>query len=274
MNKKIRESIVSGSFYPSEPKTLEEQINQYLDNVPDCGIDHILSIICPHAGYVYSGQVAAYSYKQVVSKGYSLVIIIAPSHSEYFDFVSIYDGDAYKTPLGLVAINKGKSKMLAKTSKNIFLSSAGHGKEHSLEVQIPFLQVVLGDFDMIPIVIGDQSKKNIQEVANAIADVFSDENILIVASTDLSHYHPYGLAVDLDSSVEKYINDFDVNGLLADFTERNLEMCGGGPVAASMLASKKMGADATKVLKYLNSGDISGDRSAVVGYLSAVIFKQ
>jgi MEMO1 family protein len=103
--------------------------------------------------------------------------------------------------------------MLAEASGHIFLSSAGHGQEHSLEVQIPFLQTVLNDFDIIPIVIGDQSKNNIKELADAIADVFSNEKILIVASTDLSHYHPYGLAVDLDSSVEKYISDFDVEGL-------------------------------------------------------------
>ncbi len=274
MNKKIRESIVSGSFYSSDPKALKEQINQYLDHVPDYGIDNIVSIICPHAGYVYSGQVAAYSYKQIDPKAYSLVIVIAPSHSEYFDFVSIYDGDAYRTPLGIVEVNKEKSKMLAKSSDSIFLSTAGHGQEHSLEVQIPFLQIVLGDFDMIPIVIGDQSKNNIKELAEAISGVFKNENILIVASTDLSHYHPYGLAVDLDSAVEKYINAFDADGLMDDFAERNLEMCGGGPVASAMLASKKMGADTTRVLKYQNSGDVSGDKSAVVGYLSAVIFKE
>jgi len=270
----IRESIAAGSFYPASPDGLRSQINEFLDNAELSDIENIKAIVCPHAGYIYSGQVAAYSYRQIAGKKFDSVFLIAPSHSEYFDFSSIYSGDAYRTPLGLVYIDKERSKILADKSERIKLSLYGHRDEHSLEVQLPFLQVLFEDIKIVPIVIGQQSSQNIKELGNSIGELFKNEKILIVASTDLSHYHPYDIAVTLDQKVNKLISDFDHEALMTEFITNNAEMCGGGPVISAMIASKILSANTSKILNYKNSGDVSGDKSAVVGYLAAAFYKK
>jgi AmmeMemoRadiSam system protein B len=270
----IRESIAAGSFYSANPDELRSQINNFLDNVELLDLKNIKAIVCPHAGYIYSGQVAAYSYRQIAGIEFDSIFLIAPSHSEYFDFSSIYSGDAYRTPLGQVHIDKERSKTLADKSDRIKLSLYGHRDEHSLEVQLPFLQVLFKDIKIVPIVIGQQSSQNIKELGNSIGDLFKSEKILIVASTDLSHYHPYDIAVALDQKVKKLIGDFDSEALMTEFINDNAEMCGGGPVISTMIASKILDADTAKVLDYKNSGDVSGNKSAVVGYLSAAFYKK
>lgn len=270
----IRESIAAGSFYPADPVELRSQINELLENAGLSGIENVKAIVCPHAGYVYSGQVAAWSYRQIVGKSFDSIFLIAPSHSEYFDFISIYSGDAYSTPLGLVYLDKERSKILADSSDRIKLSVYGHRDEHSLEVQLPFLQVLFKSIKIVPIVIGHQDNQNIEELGNTIGSLFKNEKILIIASTDLSHYHPYNIAVDLDQKVKDLIGSFDYKKLMTDFIRNNAEMCGGGPVISTMIASKILGADYSKILDYKNSGDTSGDRSAVVGYLSAAFYKK
>jgi len=270
----IRESVAAGSFYPASPYGLRSQINEFLDNAELSDLKNIKAIVCPHAGYIYSGQVAAYSYRQIAGKKFDSVFLIAPSHSEYFDFSSIYSGDAYRTPLGLVYIDKERSKILADKSERIKLSLYGHRDEHSLEVQLPFLQVLFEDIKIVPIVIGQQSSQNIKELGNSIGELFKNEKILIVASTDLSHYHPYDIAVTLDQKVNKLISDFDLEALMTEFITNNAEMCGGGPVISAMIASKILSANTSKILNYKNSGDVSGDKSAVVGYLAAAFYKK
>lgn len=269
----IRESIAAGSFYPQNPNTLRNQINDFLEKATPPPVKNVKAIISPHAGYVYSGQVAAYSYKLIAGSHFESVFIIAPSHSEYFDFISIYSGKAYRTPLGLVDIDIKRSKILANYSPNIKLSSCGHRNEHSLEVQLPFLQVILENIKTVPIVIGQQNKQNIEELGNAIGSLFKNDNILIIASTDLSHYHYYNEAVFLDDKVIQLVEQFDIENLLTGFLKNNLEMCGGGPVISAMIASKIIGANSSKILCYQNSGDVTGDKSAVVGYLSAAFYK-
>jgi len=270
----IRESIAAGSFYPASPDGLRSQINEFLDNAELSDIENIKAIVCPHAGYIYSGQVAAYSYRQIAGKKFDSVFLIAPSHSEYFDFSSICSRDAYRTPLGLVYIDKERSKILADKSERIKLSLYGHRDEHSLEVQLPFLQVLFEDIKILPIVIGHQSSQNIKELGNSIGELFKNEKILIVASTDLSHYHPYDIAVTLDQKVNKLISDFDPEALMTEFITNNAEMCGGGPVISAMIASKILSANTSKILNYKNSGDVSGNKSAVVGYLAAAFYKK
>ncbi len=270
----IRESVAAGSFYPGDPDALRRQINKFLDNTELSKIEDIKSIVCPHAGYIYSGQVAAYSYRQISGKKFDSVFIIAPSHSEYFDFVSIFNGDAYRTPLGLAYVDKERSKILADKSSCIELSEHGHRDEHSLEVQLPFLQVLFDDIKIVPIVIGQQNNRNIKELGNTIGNLFKNDNILIIASTDLSHYYQYNIAVSIDRKTENLINNFDPENLMLEFLRNNVEMCGGGPVISAMIASKILGANSSKVLNYKNSGDVTGDRNAVVGYLSAVFYKK
>jgi MEMO1 family protein len=271
----IRYSIVSGSFYPGNIEVLKGQITEFLDKAQYKNLKNIRTLICPHAGYVYSGQVAAYSYRQIKDKKFDSIFIIAPSHSEYFDFNSVFDGKGYETPLGLVNIDEERCKRLvASGMPNIKFSKYGHRSEHSLEVQLPFLQTVLKEFKIVPIVMGNQSRLNIESLGKTIGDIFKEEEILIIASTDLSHYHPYEEAVSLDMEVEKFVKKFDIESLEKNFLNNKIEMCGAGPVLAAMIAAKAMGADSSEILYYQNSGDISGDKSAVVGYLSAAIFKK
>ncbi|MHB1346695.1 MAG: AmmeMemoRadiSam system protein B [Candidatus Humimicrobiaceae bacterium] len=269
---KIRDSIVAGSFYPYDPYVLKMQLEDYLNNAKSLDIKNIKALICPHAGYIYSGQVAAYSFKQIADKKFDSIVIISPSHSESFDFISIFDGDAYSTPLGKVNIDKKRSSMLVENNSKIQFSDKGHNNEHSIEVQLPFLQYMFGEFEFIPAVIGHQSKQNIHALGKAIGEVFREENILLIASTDLSHYHPYNDAIILDKQVENLVGKFDIDNLEAEFLKNNIEMCGGGPVAAAMIAAKDLGANKALILKYMNSGDISGERKAVVGYLAAALF--
>ncbi|MBA7517108.1 hypothetical protein ES705_09161 [subsurface metagenome] len=271
----IRESTASGSFYPADPDALESQIASFMDNVQPLGLHNIKAIVSPHAGYIYSGQIAAYSFKQVAGIKYDSIIIIAPSHGEYFDYLSIYHGDAYETPIGPVKIDKDRANALAGSSPLIQKSAYGHRGEHSLEVQLPFLQVVFGkDISIVPVVIGNQSRKNIEELGRMAGELFSSDNILVVASTDLSHFHPYETASELDANVSSLIGSYDTDGLMEEFIANKAEMCGGGPVLSAMIAARAMGADSSKIIKYANSGDVSGDRSSVVGYLSAAFYKK
>lgn len=275
-NSEIRESVVEGSFYPANPDTLKKEITGFLDNTPDMKIKNISGLVCPHAGYIYSGQVAAYSYRQVMGKSYDCVFIIAPSHSEYFDFNSVFAGKAYQTPLGPATIDRQRCLLLAEDtsySDYIKISDYGHRREHSLEVQIPFLQVSMNNPEIVPIVMGSQKRQNIESLGNAIGNLFRGQNILIIASTDLSHYHPYSTAAELDSRVQKQIKNFNPEEFTDEISSDRLEMCGGGPVASAMIACRLMGADNAEILCYKNSGDVSGDRSAVVGYLSAAFYK-
>ncbi|MBM3700068.1 MAG: AmmeMemoRadiSam system protein B [Actinobacteria bacterium] len=273
----VRESVVAGSFYSANPSTLKETVISYLKNAPYKGIENIRGLVCPHAGYIYSGEVAACSYRQIGQKPYECIIIIAPSHAEYFDFNSVFAGKAYKTPLGIVEVDIGRCRALAQCpqySGFIQISNYGHRKEHSLEVQLPFLQVVFGDFKIVPVVMGSQCRANIESLGNAIGTVFKGQDILIIASTDLSHYHPYDTAAGLDREVNNALKEFDPVKFTDAIAKDEYEMCGGGPVAATMLASKLLGAGRSEILCYKNSGDVSGDRSAVVGYVSAVFYKE
>jgi len=271
----IRESAVAGSFYPGDPGILAAQVEGYLSKAGPRKIGGIKALVSPHAGYVYSGQVAAHSFRQVQGEKYDSIIIIAPSHAEYFEFISVYHGDAYRTPLGTVMVDKERAAELERSSPAISMSHSGHGREHSLEVQLPFLQIALGlDIKIVPVVIGDQDRHNITALGQAIGSSFAGDNILIVASTDLSHYHPYDTAVSMDTRVRDIIASFDSSALIEELSAEEVEMCGGGPVAAAMIASRLMGADSSVILDYANSGDVSGDKSAVVGYISAAFFKK
>jgi MEMO1 family protein len=271
----IRYNIVAGSFYPGNADTLKKQITEFLGKAEDKKIKDIKALICPHAGYIYSGQVAAYSYRQIEGKKFDSIFIIAPSHSENFEFNSVYCGKAYQTPLGLVQVDVERCIMLTDSGMpNIKSSKYGHRNEHSLEVQLPFLQIVLDDFKIVPIVMGYQSKPNIEALGNAIGNLFKNENILIIASTDLSHYHPYDIAVSLDKKVEDSVKRFDTDSFEEEFLKDSIEMCGGGPVISAMIASKILGANSSEILCCKNSGDVSGDRNTVVGYLSAAFYKK
>lgn len=271
----IREPAVSGLFYPDRPERLTRELQTYLEKAKREQIDgEIIGLVSPHAGYLYSGQVAAYAYKQIEGKSFDSVVIVAPSHRMDFKGASLYDRGGYRTPLGVVPVDVELSKKMMEKWNGIRYLPEAHRQEHSLEVQIPFLQVVLKSFKLVPIVMEPYwRQETCQHLAKAIAETIKGKRVLILASTDLSHFHPYEKAVQLDRIVLNHLERFDAEGLARDLKEGRCEACGGGPVIAVMLASKILGANRSRVLKYLNSGDVTGDRSRVVGYAAAVFYR-
>jgi len=273
--KEIREPAVAGAFYPDKPDVLSRDVKKYLENSKKEKIEgDIVALISPHAGYMYSGQVAAYAYKLVEGRAFDSVVVVAPSHRVLFKGASLYNRGGYRTPLGIVPIDTELSKKMMERRKEIQFLPEAHSQEHSLEVQIPFLQVVLKTFNLIPIVMEPYwSWETCQSVASAIAETVKGKRVLLVASTDLSHFYTYNIAVELDKIFLNHIERFDVEGLNRDLKNNRTEACGGGPVVTIMLAAKMLGANHGKVLKYANSGDVTGDRSRVVGYAAAVFYK-
>lgn len=259
-------------FYSASPAQLQEEVSFYLDGADLISLPGFCGgIIAPHAGYTYSGMTAAYAYKSLNGAAYKTVIIISPSHREYFPGICVYSGDAFITPLGIVMVDKQKADALLTNEKNIFTGTQGHGKEHGIEVQLPFLQTVLPEFSIVPVVIGDQSPFFMLELANKLSEVL-DKDTLIVASSDLSHYYPAARAEELDCKVEKFVSDYNYNKLEDALESGECEACGGGGIVAMMKGLAKSGTHAMRVLKRCTSGDVSGDYREVVGYLSAAAY--
>lgn len=273
----VREPAVSNMFYPGNPKILKSDIERYLSESRIERIQgDIIGIISPHAGYMYSGPVAAYGYKAASENAYDTVIVIAPSHRKYFEGAAVIDKGGYKTPLGIVEIDEELTAKLFERSFLVQNIIDAHKQEHSLEVQVPFLQVILKKFRLVPIIMGVQDFNTCEALSESIYSAVKDsgKNVLVVGSTDLSHYYSYERAVQLDRAVLRSLDGFDAKGLFRDISENKCEACGAGPMITTMMISSKLGATHGKVLKYANSGDTSGDKSAVVGYVSAVFYKK
>jgi AmmeMemoRadiSam system protein B/AmmeMemoRadiSam system protein A len=273
--KEIREPAVAGAFYPDNPEVLSRDVKRYLENAKKEKLDgEIVALVSPHAGYMYSGQVAAYAYKLIEGKAFDSVVVVAPSHRALFKGASVYDRGGYRTPLGTVPVDVDLSRKMMGQRKEIQFLPEAHFQEHSLEVQIPFLQVALKSFKLVPIVMEPYwSWESCQYLASAIAEAAKGKKVLLIASSDLSHFHSYEEAVKLDQIVLADIDRFDPEGLNRDLKKGICEACGGGPIISIMLAAKALGANKGKVVKYLNSGDVTGDRSRVVGYGAAVFYK-
>ena len=266
---RIRNAAVAGSFYDSDPENLRREVDFLLNEAKAPKLKgQIRGLVAPHAGYMYSGSVAAAAYRTLHGLSYEAVMLVGPSHREYFNGVTIYPGDAYQTPLGQIPIHAELRAALLRQSPIIQLSEAGHRAEHCLEVQLPFLQRVLGNFSIVPMIIGNQTKEYCLNLGNAIAAVARRRNILLIASSDLSHYHPYDAAVELDQQVISDVEAFDEHELMDRLVNSRDEACGGGPIVSVMHASKLLGANRSHLLLYNNSGDVTGDKSAVVGYCS------
>ncbi len=268
----IRPAAVAGMFYPANPRKLEDSINHMLqENKTDLNPEKIFACIVPHAGYMYSGKTAAYAYNLLVGRKYKTVIIISPSHREYFQGISIFNGDAYETPLGTVPVNKEVREKLVESSKVIFEGREGHKQEHAIEVQLPFIQMVLKDFSIVPMVIGDQRRNYLFELAEQLSKV-ADEDTIIISSSDLSHFYSKVVADHLDSVVERHITYFDFESLQNDLELSKCEACGGGGIVVALKTASIMNITKSKVLHRSDSGDTTGDDSEVVGYLSAVLY--
>ncbi len=280
MEENIRNPAVAGQFYTADANSLRKEIEGYLDETGGAPVDgDIVALVSPHAGYMYSGRVAAHGYSLIRGKHIETVVVIAPSHVEYFDFCSIFNGDAYSTPLGEIRIDREISGAIASKHDLLRHSAKGHAYssfdrgEHSLEVQLPFLQVALGEFKLVAIVMGDQNYDNIKALGEALGEVLTGTNSLIVASTDLSHFHSDKQAKELNGAFVEVLKEFDPKKLYGALAGKRTEACGGGPTAAAMIAAEKLGATRCEILNYATSGDVTGDRSSVVGYVSAAMLR-
>jgi hypothetical protein len=261
-------------FYPGDPAQLKSEISLLLLQAKGKRIEGIIrGIISPHAGYRYSGFTAANAYSLVQGIEYETVVIVSPSHREYFDGVSVFQGEAYETPLGTVPLDTKLRERLKCEAPFVVASDFGHGEEHAIEVQLPFLQHVLHQFHLLPVVIGNQDRKYCFGLGEALATVLSGSNYLLVASTDLSHYHSSDAANALDKTVMDDVAAFDYERLMSGLEAGTTEACGGGPMVATMVALQRLGVKHIEVLHHCNSGDITGDRNRVVGYLSAVAYE-
>lgn len=272
-SEKIRESVIAGSWYPGRPEVLKRDIQKYLDQAtvsPPKG--DIVGLIAPHAGYLYSGGVAAHAYKLLKDQPFDRVLVIAPSHRAYFQGASVYKAGGYRTPLGIVPLDRELVDSLLGQSALLDYVPHAHSQEHSLEIQLPFLQVVLDQFKLTPIVMGDQAFENCSQLAEVIAAVCREKRVLLVASSDLSHFHPYEEAKNLDQQIVDRVAAYDAAGLSESLRKGYSEACGGGPMMTVMLAAQKMGATKAQVLRYANSGDVTGDHRSVVGYMAAVLY--
>jgi AmmeMemoRadiSam system protein B/AmmeMemoRadiSam system protein A len=280
---RIREPAVAGLFYPRQPEDLGEKLDSLLAEAEKVPLGTLRGLVCPHAGYDYSGPTAACAYKQVVGQEFETVVVLAPSHYAHFEGASVPGVSAYATPLGAIPLSD-KATQLARlppfcsdpecevnrpgwwrqAPKEVppFGADTPHTWEHSLEVQLPFLQKALDRFHLVPAVIGQAGA---EEAAEALETIL-DDRTLLVASSDLSHYYPYDVAHQLDASCVRAICDLDVKWMEGE------EACGKLPVLTLMHLARRKGWK-TKLLDYRNSGDTSGDRSGVVGYAAVAFFE-
>ncbi|MFH1754296.1 MAG: AmmeMemoRadiSam system protein B [Candidatus Latescibacterota bacterium] len=226
---------------------------------------------------MYSGHIAAHAYKLIEGRPINTAVVISPSHMEFFRFASVFSGSAYETPLGIVPVDQTLADMIASKDDAIKLSDKGHlqghlpQREHSLEVQLPFLQTVLPDVKIVPIVMGEQSWEMCEALGKVLAPLLKQPHILAVASCDLSHFHPYEEAERLDRNFIDTLEAMDPKALFKAVHRNECEACGAGPVIATMIAGLAAGAVSCRVLHAANSGDVSGDRKSVVGYTSAAL---
>ncbi len=238
-----------------------------------------MAVISPHAGYVYSGQVAAYSFKAVQGQKFDSIIVIGPSHYMAFSGVATYDCAGFRTPLGVIPLDNELIAALMKREPRITNLPDAFQQEHSLEAELPFLQVALPGFKLVPLIMGNPDIGTCRWLAEAIAECAKGKSTLIVASSDLSHYHSYDVAVEMDRLLLQKVGAMDTEGVWECLQNRKCEACGRGPIIAAMLAAGKLGADRCDILKYANSGDVTGEKMSprgVVGYGAACfeIFNQ
>ena len=250
---KTRHAVVAGAFYSASKEEIESMLDKFLKNVPNIRLEKELkALIVPHAGYIYSGQVAAYAYSLLKNSKKQKIILLGPSHSVYLNDIAADANDYWETPLGKVKL----------IQNNFLKSKEAHINEHCLEVQVPFLQTILKDFEILPLVVGDAAPK---EISEKIINLLGNNTILIISS-DLSHYQPYDMAVETDKNTIKAIQDLDY-----DKMEKKGDACGKIPIMVLIDIANKLNWK-PKLLNYKNSGDVTGDKSGVVGYASFAFY--
>ncbi len=270
----IRPEGCAGDFYSRQKTILEREVAVFLENSSQLSnVNEVYGLIAPNDTQYVCGGVAARAYRQIIDHDFEYVVIISPSHHTYFEEISIFNGDGYQTPLGAVKTDKAIIETLRGYHEKIITSELGHEPdEHGIEIQLPFLQQILYDFKLIPIVMGNQDSENIQILSDALQHAFRGKSVLFVASTNLSSNHSYQQATTLDKTAINLIEHFDSRGLEAEFQSGVVEMSGGGAAITVMNVSRKMGADKANVVLYRNSGDMANKKEKVTGYLAAVFY--
>lgn len=257
MGNQVRPPAVAGMFYPAQPAALRQMMQSYLDAVPPPALTAVQAVIAPHAGYIYSGPVAAYDYRLLAAQPMppQRVLLLGPSHRAWFPGVALGDYDAFETPLGNVPVDRAYLQRLAAASKFFALLPQAHAAEHCLEVQLPFLQLIGLTAPIVPLLFGEVDARAVGEALEPLLE----PGDLIVVSSDLSHYHPYEVAQSLDRTFLEAVVRGDRMAVAQG------EACGEAPVVALMTIAARRGWQ-PHLLDYRNSGDTSGDRRQVVGY--------
>jgi AmmeMemoRadiSam system protein B len=278
----VRPPAVAGQFYPGTKDQLQQAVNEYLAPVPPAKpLGPILAVIAPHAGYVYSAPVAAYSFKLLQGQSYDIVVIIGKSHHEWFEYAAVYPEGYFNTPLGNVKVNTPVCRELLKSGDIFKDYRRAHLPEHSLEVEIPFLQTILKKFEIVPLLVGFEDPGLAAEIAQVLARALKGKKALIVCSTDLTHYPSYKEACQVDSTTlaswktmdPDHITKVEQREMGKGIPNLSCTMCGGTAVLVTIMAAKKLGAAKLEILKYANSGDVVPSPHRVVGYGAAVMYK-
>ena len=280
----VRSPAVAGSFYPDSPKILSAQVGKFID---DAALketdDELIGLIAPHAGYVYSGHVAGYAYKQLIGHSFDTVVLLGLSHRHPIGGAAIYARGAFRTPLGDISIDEDLASEIMRLNSDVIDLPPAHANEHSLEVQLPFLQHVLPNFRIVPILLQDDSPENVIPLSQVLAEAMSDRSPLLIGSTDLCHYPTYEAARKSDQVVIEAIESFDPDYLREQMDEymqihptQNFHcmMCSTGAIYTTMGVAKALGGSRIETLKAANSGDVPiGGRGQVVGYMAAGIYR-
>ena len=271
-----RPSPIAGRWYPGDSGQLASSVDGYvgaaeLPEIPG----EVIAVVAPHAGHVYSGPVAGYAFGAVKGMQPELVAVVSPMHQPYSQPLLTSAHQAYQTPLGTIMIDQGAVAELnqqLESELGFGLTPVRNDGEHSLEIELPFLQRVLeGEFSLLPVMVRDQSTQVGEALGGALAKILADKSVLIVASTDLSHFYNQDQALKLDQEMLRQMEAFDPSGILRTEEEGKGFACGRYAVAAVLWAAKELGANEVKILKHATSGDVTGDYSGVVGYAAAVI---
>ena len=306
----IRKPAVAGKFYADEKIKLSNEVEKYLSQVPKLKVPgEVVAMVVPHAGYIFSAPVAAYAYKVIEDSPRKIVILIGPSHYFRFDGISVFPRGIYETPLGQVTIDEELASDFISSSNKVQYHQPVHYSEHSLEVQLPFLQKIWGNeftplektsnlrmlqqtgeigagnrrgsltgFKIVPILLGSHSWEIVETLKRMILDNLPEESFILIASSDMSHYHNYEEAAAIDKESLRLVKNFDVQGLYAKIESGRCEWCGAGALLAVMEIARELGADKVKILKYANSNDTAPpwqrNKEQVVGYSAIVFYRE
>jgi AmmeMemoRadiSam system protein B len=274
----IRPSPIAGQWYPGDPKQLSASVDRYIQDaiLPDLE-GEVVGVVTPHAGHLYSGPVAGYAFATLQGLKPDLVAVVSPMHYPYNQPLLTTAHQAYGTPLGTIPVDQPALQALNSALEDQLgygLAAVRHDHEHSLEIELPFLQRILqNDFTLLPVMVREQGQRATRILGHCLAGILHDRNAILVASTDLSHFYPVELANTLDEVMLEAIESFDPTEVIRTEEEGRGFACGRGALAAVLWAAKELGANQVKILKHATSADVTGDSSQVVGYGAAVLLK-